>query len=230
MAIARSVLQRGVRLSLQGLAGVTAISSGATYYVYKTDESWKRCIDFHMLITPMCYDYYKYYSSSSRKNKNLLEGREESSKSTTNSTNTKQEDEDDDELQQLHQKYAPEALQIILNLGGYYIKCAQMFCGMNMLPQIYEDEFSILLDQVPPKSYEVIEKIILEELGGTCLDDHYFEFDRTPIAAASIGQVHCAKLLDTASPNKDVVVKIQYPEVEKYFHLDVLSIKNLCKM
>ena len=84
-------------------------------------------MDFHILFTPLCWDYYNVMAK---------------------------EVVDKKQLEQLHQKYAPEALQHILSLGGYYVKCAQMFCGMNLLPEAYEQEFSILLDQVPRDSFE----------------------------------------------------------------------------
>ncbi|CAB9515577.1 OF BC1 COMPLEX KINASE 8, chloroplastic [Seminavis robusta] len=157
----------------------------------------------------MCWDYYQFYRSKS----------------------TSSADEEEELLRRLHEKHAPLALQHVLSLGGYYVKCAQMFCGMNLLPVAYEKEFSCLLDSVPAKhSFATIQSIIENELGGK-LQDHFAEFDETPIAAASIGQVHCAKVRDKSSGDevlKSVVVKVQYPEVEKYFKMDVLGMKNLC--
>ena len=208
-ARATSLLRTGAKIGLGSVTAVTAASSGVTLYAYQTDESWRRCIDFHVLMTPMCWDYYKCYTFPA------------TTPSGDDDTKKKQQ-----ELQKLHEMYAPIALQHILSLGGYYVKCAQMMCGMSLLPEAYEKEFSILLDQVPPKPFDVIQQIILKELGGASLDEHFQSFDKTPMAAASIGQVHAARLADANSTS--VVVKVQYPEVERFFHLDVLSMKNLC--
>lgn len=198
-------LTRVVKVSAGSVAAFTGASSAATLYAYQTDESWKRLIDFHILVTPIFWDYYLFYSRQG----------------TT---------QDEAGLKLLHEKYAPQALQHVLDLGGYYVKCGQMFTGMNLLPEEYEREFSCLLDQVPPKhSFKTIQSIVESELGGS-LEDHFEEFDETPIAAASIGQVHCAKVLNEEGNPVSVVVKVQYPEVEKYFKLDVLSMKNLCHL
>jgi predicted unusual protein kinase regulating ubiquinone biosynthesis (AarF/ABC1/UbiB family) len=211
MRLAAKSIRTGAKIFVGGTLGVSAASTAATYYLYETNKSYQRLIDFHILFTPMCWDYYKYYA--------------------VDNGNSRKKDHDDSQLVELHQKYAKESLKHILQLGGYYVKCAQMFCGMNMLPPAYEKEYSILLDNVPPKPYEVIEKIVLEELGGNSISDHFESFDLVPIAAASIGQVHCARLKpNPSSPQSEleVVVKIQYPEVEEFFHMDVLGMKNLC--
>ncbi|KAL3916397.1 MAG: hypothetical protein SGILL_005200, partial [Bacillariaceae sp.] len=200
--MAASLIGSIARIGLKGIAGATGVSGIATAYVYQTDESWRRIIDFHILTTPILWDYYRNYGDNS---------------------------DDDEALQVLHEKHAPKTLDIVLDLGGYYVKAAQMFCGMNLMPKAYEKEFSILLDQVPPKhDFVTIKQIVETELGGK-LNEIFLEFDEKPIAAASIGQVHCAKILQDGIPT-DVVVKVQYPEVEKYFELDVLSLKNLCNV
>ena len=83
---------------------------------------------------------------------------------------------------------------------------------MGMLPSAYEESFSCLLDGVPAKDFAIVRKIIEEELGGK-LEDHFESFDSEPIAAASIGQVHRARLrqnyTSSSSTVTDVVVKVQ---------------------
>lgn len=206
--VASSLVRRALGLAGKGVLGATAVSSGATMYVYKTDESWKRCIDFHVLITPLCWDYYLAFL------------RTESGSAERKS-----------QLNALHTKYAPELLGHVLALGGYYVKCAQMCCGMGMLPAAYEESFACLLDGVPAKDFAVVKQIIEAELGGN-LTDHFVSFDKEAIAAGSIGQVHCARLAPSSASAAvtDVVVKVQYPEVERFFRLDVLSMRNLCAL
>lgn len=57
------------------------------------------------------------------------------------------------------------------------------------------------------------------------MEDIFSSFDDEPIGAASIGQVHLATLRES---NRPVVVKVQYPEVEGFFRMDLLTIKTLC--
>ena len=65
----------------------------------------------------------------------------------------------------LHAEAAPKMLQLVLELGGYYIKMGQTVVGMGtMLPKEYDDVFSILLDDCPTLPWEEIEQIIKEEL------------------------------------------------------------------
>lgn len=59
---------------------------------------------------------------------------------------TRSKDEKLEAMEVLHKKYAPEMLNIILRMKGYYVKCAQMGVGADLLPKAYENEFKILLD------------------------------------------------------------------------------------
>ena len=79
---------------------------------------------------------------------------------------------------------------------------------MGMLPAAYEESFSCLLDGVPAKDFATVRKIIEEQLGGK-LEDHFESFDSEAIAAASIGQVHRARLRHNDTNVTDVVVKVQ---------------------
>eukprot|EP00947_MAST-08B_sp_MAST-8B-sp1_P003688 g3688.t1 len=139
-------------------------------------------------------------------------------------TPLRSDEEKDRQREILHKRYAPEMLRIILDMRGYYIKATQMMVGAGMLPDAYEEHLKVLLDEVPARPLEVVKGILEAELG--CPTEEVFEsFSDTPIGAASIGQVHLAKIKGSGTP---VVVKIQYPEVEAFFHLDMLTIKNFC--
>ena len=96
--------RRALKLAGKGLLGATGLSTAATVYVYTTDESWRRCIDFNINITPLCWDYYKAF------------------RQTEPGDPTRKV-----RLETLHEKHAPLLLNHVLNLGGYYVKCAQMF-------------------------------------------------------------------------------------------------------
>lgn len=111
---------------------------------------------------------------------------------------------------------AQEALDLVLDLKGYYIKAAQTLCGAGQLPKEMDDAFAALLDQCPKESPEVVQQIIEEEFDCQ-IKEVFREFDFEAVAAASIGQVHFA----TTKDGTKVAVKVQYPEVEKFFKMDI---------
>ena len=128
----------------------------------------------------------------------------------------KPEQEQKRALRELDEKLAQHTLRLIKRLKGFYVKMAQTLVGANMFPIPYEQAFADLLDNCPAAPIEVVRVIVESELG--CPMAHIFEsFDPTPLGAASIGQAHRATLLDGSS----VVVKVQYPEAERFFFSDM---------
>jgi len=80
----------------------------------------------------------------------------------------------------------------------------------------YVDQLKKCTDAVPPRSPEAI-KACIEKSYGRSLDTVFSTFDEKPVGAASIGQVHRATLID----GREVVVKVQYPEVKETLHFDL---------
>jgi ubiquinone biosynthesis protein len=102
-------------------------------------------------------------------------------------------------------------------LGPTYIKLGQILSTRpDLLPPEYIVELSKLLDSSPPAPTAEIVSIIEKELGGP-LDRWYASFSPEPIASASIGQVHRARLRD----GTDVVVKVQRPGVHATVNADL---------
>ena len=94
-------------------------------------------------------------------------------------------------------------------LGPTYIKMGQIISsGEGIFPPELVGEFRLLRDRVPPEPFETVRRIVEEDLGGP-LETIFTSFDRTPIAAASIAQVHGAVL----RTGETVVVKVQRPTV-----------------
>ena len=94
-------------------------------------------------------------------------------------------------------------------LGPTYIKLGQIISsGEGLFPTELVEEFKKCRDQVPAEPFDVVRRIVEQDLGGR-LEDIFVEFDREPIAAASIAQVHGARL----ATGERVVVKVQRPTV-----------------
>jgi aarF domain-containing kinase len=131
-----------------------------------------------------------------------------------------------EEWQQLHQKYAPKVLDIILELKGMYIKMGQVLSQRpDVLPKEYRDAFGILLDGIPGmKGKRVVE--IVEESLGMSITDVFDYFDDIPMGAASIAQVHRARLKD----GKEVVVKIQHPDASNLFGIDIHTMNRFVRL
>ena len=102
-------------------------------------------------------------------------------------------------------------------LGPTYIKLGQIISsGEGIFPAELVAEFKFCRDQVPPEPWPVVERVLSEDLGRP-LTDVFASVERTPLAAASIAQVHAARLAD----GTEVVVKVQRPEVATLVRRDL---------
>ncbi len=103
------------------------------------------------------------------------------------------------------------------HLGPTYIKLGQIISGgEGLFPAELVAEFKLLRDRVPPEPFDAVRRVVELELGRS-LDDLFESFERTPIAAASIAQVHAARL----RTGEDVVVKVQRPQIARLVREDV---------
>jgi ubiquinone biosynthesis protein len=106
------------------------------------------------------------------------------------------------------------------HLGSSYVKLGQIVSGgEGLFPDELVDEFKLLRDQVAPDPFDDVRAVIEVDLGGS-LTDLFDWFDETPIAAASIAQVHAARL----TTGEEVVVKVQRPRVEELFRQDIAAL------
>ncbi len=104
-------------------------------------------------------------------------------------------------------------------LGPTYIKLGQIVSsGEGIFPEELVSQFRLLRDRVPAEPWEAVKQIVESDLGRP-LDTVFSDFARTPIAAASIAQVHAATLV-TGEP---VVVKVQRPTVATLVHRDLAA-------
>ncbi|HEU4596952.1 MAG TPA: AarF/UbiB family protein, partial [Pyrinomonadaceae bacterium] len=102
-------------------------------------------------------------------------------------------------------------------MGPTFIKLAQLLSTRaDLLPQAYLDALARLQDNVGPFSFGEVEQIVSAELG-VRLSKAFSEFESQPIAAASLGQVHRARMRD----GRAVVVKVQRPGIRETMSHDL---------
>ncbi|WP_180934871.1 ABC1 kinase family protein [Nocardioides ungokensis] len=108
-------------------------------------------------------------------------------------------------------------------LGPTYIKLGQLLSTrFDLLPAAYTTALARLQDSAEPFPYEQVEEIVEAELGGQVR--HLFaDFEREPMAAASLGQVHRA----TLPSGREVVVKVQRPEAREIARDDMETLARL---
>lgn len=113
---------------------------------------------------------------------------------------------------------APEQLRMAFEeLGPSFIKLAQILSSRpDLITKRYADEFKKLQDRVPPFPVEEAISIIEEETGKE-IEEIFREFDRTPIAAASIAQVFRGRLVN----DSDIIVKVQRPRIREQIETDI---------
>jgi ubiquinone biosynthesis protein len=102
-------------------------------------------------------------------------------------------------------------------LGPTYIKLGQIISsGEGLFPEELVAQFKLLRDQVAAETFETVRTVVEADLGAT-LEETFEWFDRRPIAAASIAQVHAARL----RTGETVVVKVQRPQVQDLVRADL---------
>ena len=108
-------------------------------------------------------------------------------------------------------------------LGPTFVKLGQILSVRpDLIPREFAEEFSKLQDEVSSFSFEEVEEQFKKEFGKS-IKELFIEFDKRPVAAASLSQVHKAKLIS----GETVAVKIQRPNVEKIVETDISILFSL---
>jgi ubiquinone biosynthesis protein len=110
------------------------------------------------------------------------------------------------------------AERLVRSGGPAYIKLGQFIASARgLLPESWVEAFEWCRDEAPPLPRGVARRVLREQLGGR--HELIREFEEEPFAAASIAQVHLARLLD----GREVVVKIRRPGLRRQFRTDIES-------
>jgi predicted unusual protein kinase regulating ubiquinone biosynthesis (AarF/ABC1/UbiB family) len=118
---------------------------------------------------------------------------------------------------------AQEAAQLLGNMKGVFMKLGQIVSfAHDALPEQAKGALQTLQKDAPPMAFTLVRGVIEAELGGD-LGKHFKDVDEAPLAAASIGQVHRARLRD----GTHVVVKVQYPGVDAAIEADLGALDRI---
>ncbi len=122
-----------------------------------------------------------------------------------------------------HEAAAEQIRRLALALEGGLIKAAQIGgARADVLPRPFIEKLSQFHDDVPARPFETLAPVIEAELGRP-IDEIFASIDREPLGAASLAQVHRARLRD----GSDVVIKIQYPEARSVIPLDLAMVRRV---
>jgi len=122
----------------------------------------------------------------------------------------------------------PEARELaddLEKLGPTFVKLGQLLSTRaDVLPPAYLRALTRLQDKVEPFAFEEVERIVNAELGAR-MSKAFTDFDPTPLAAASLGQVHRATLRD----GRLVAVKVQRPGVREHVAADLEALADIAQ-
>jgi len=123
-------------------------------------------------------------------------------------------------------KSAQDVVKTLAQMKGAAMKVGQLLSiDPQILPPEIRDALGTLQQNAPPMPWEVVEREVSAALGGG-IGDHFSEFEKDPLGAASIGQVHRA----VTRAGQRVAVKVQYPGIADTIDSDVKNLGSVLQM
>ncbi|UKJ63759.1 AarF/ABC1/UbiB kinase family protein [Cellulosimicrobium cellulans] len=133
---------------------------------------------------------------------------------------------DGSRLSRTDQRRQAAALRDALSDAGVtFVKFGQVLSTRrDLLPATFADALATLQSEVPPAPWPQVEAAVVDALGQP-IDEAFAEFSPEPLASASVGQVHAARLLD----GREVVVKVQRPGARAQVETDLAILGRLAR-
>lgn len=125
------------------------------------------------------------------------------------------------------QRIARNFRAMATEMGGVMIKVGQFLSSrLDVLPRVVTDELTDLQDEVSPETFENVRRVIESEFGEP-LEARFAWFEEAPMASASIGQVHRARLRSAPDVSEDtpVVVKVQRLDIPQIVDVDLRALR-----
>jgi predicted unusual protein kinase regulating ubiquinone biosynthesis (AarF/ABC1/UbiB family) len=151
----------------------------------------------------------------------------------TKATNVARSEEGSKEkLEQRHLETAMKMVGALGQMKGAAMKMGQFasFIDTEFIPEehreVYQEQLAKLRTDAPAMPWEKVVKVLDEEYDGEPLSEFFAEFEQEAFAAASIGQVHRAELLD----GRKVAVKIQYPGIAEALDADLRNAGTIVRL
>jgi predicted unusual protein kinase regulating ubiquinone biosynthesis (AarF/ABC1/UbiB family) len=132
----------------------------------------------------------------------------------------------EDELAETNERASQILLDLAFDLRGVIIKmCQGIATRSDKFPPSFVEKLKQCHDAVPTKPFDVIKQQVERELGRP-IEQVFKSFEETPLASASLAQVHAAVLHD----GSEVAVKVQYPDIEDIVRTDLANMRRACKI
>jgi aarF domain-containing kinase len=208
-----------------GAAGVAAYTSTTQ------GRGMRRELQFWSGVAPVVFDYYWNFASSSpyvKYQKYITKGQEEFAR-----------EQKRQKLKAMNERHAVKIFSVMVDLRGLYIKLGQVLSVTALpIPEAYREKFRALQSDVPGwEAFEESVKPVLERELGRPIEQVFEFIDPVPCGAASIGQVHRAVLKDNDASasndehgNRQVVIKVQYPDAAWQIPADIQCVRDLVKI
>lgn len=245
-------------LAVSSIAPSSLSSSDKTTTTTTTGSSWRglqREARFWTQVAPIVMDYWWHASSSSPLVMYQKRQQQQQNPTTTTYFNDATDDVDEDANQktpsrsevfnQLHDRNAPKIYNVMVELGGLYVKLGQVLSVTALpVPNQYRDLFRTLQSNVPGhEEFDTVIKPTLEAELGKPLEEVFEMIEEIPVGSASIGQAHRARLKATpdddddegSAPSssitsRDVIVKVQYPNAKWQVPADIDCVGDFLRL
>lgn len=120
-----------------------------------------------------------------------------------------------------HEWAAEKVYSLCSELGGFFLKVAQLIGKPDLAPKAWVKKLVTLCDAAPATPVSIVKSVLEHELG-LQIEDLFEDFHAIPVGSASVAQVHRAKI---KGAKNDVAVKVQHPGVEELMMTDIRNLR-----